>query len=246
MIMKPAVTVLLAAIVIFCCTSALAGSVDIGFVDKAGLNRWMAGGAATVPTGETACTPAKFKKTSACPTIVIFNHSSHAVTLSFTSDSEDFSVGVHGLYEVAHGPQPCYQNINWWRLQPGGRCYAPVEFWPRTGEVHHATIHVSAASSSGSTSASFKVKGTSDYSPELQAAEEVRQRHASELMKIPHLASVELDDNDGIKIDVTVNDLGLPPDILEDYIEDVRRQVPLKIEGYDTEVTQYVWHAYAD
>jgi len=237
MIMKPAVTVLLAATVVFCCTSALAGSVDIGFVDKAGLNRWMAGGAATVPTGETACKPAKFKKTSACPTIVIFNHSSHAVTLSFTSDSEDFSVGVHGLLKLAHGPQPCYQGINW-RLQPGRRCFAPVEFWPRTGEVHHATIHVSAPSSSGSTSASFKVKGTSDYPPELQAAEEARQRHARELMKIPHVASVELDDKDGIKIDVTVKDWDL------NYIEEVRRQVPPKIEGYDTEVTQYVWHAY--
>jgi len=46
MIVKPAVTVLLAAIAIFCCASALAGSVEIGFVDKAGLHRWMAGGPA--------------------------------------------------------------------------------------------------------------------------------------------------------------------------------------------------------
>jgi hypothetical protein len=245
MIMKRAVTVLLAAM-ISCCTSAFAGSVDIGFVDKAGLNRWTAGEPAAVPTGETACTPAKFKNTSACPTLVIFNHSSNTATLSFMSDSEDFSVGEHGLREFAHGPQPCYQNISWWHLRPGGRCYAPVEFWPRTGEVHHATIHVTVHSGSVTTSASFKVKGTSDYPPELQAAEEVRQRHASELMKIPHVASVELDDNDRIKIDVTVSDLRLTPDILEDYIEDVRRQVPPKIEGYDTEVTQYIWHGYAN
>jgi hypothetical protein len=35
-------------------------------------------------------------------------------------------------------------------------------------------------------------------------------------MKIPHVASVELDNVDGIRIDVTVKDLGLTPDILED------------------------------
>jgi hypothetical protein len=236
MIMQRAVTTVLLAAMIFCCTSAFAGSVDIGFVDKAGLNRWIAGEPAAVPTGETACTPAKFKETSACPTVVIFNDSSKAATLSFTSDSEDFSVGEQQALAFAHGPQPCYQNI-----EPGGRCYAPVVFWPRTGEVHHATIHVSAASSSGSTSASFKVKGTSDYPPELQVAEQVRQRHASELMKILHVASVELDDSDGIKIDVTVEGT---QDTLEDFIEDVRRQVPPKIEGIDTEVTQYVYHGY--
>jgi hypothetical protein len=248
MIMRATITVVLAAIAIFFCAAALAKSVRIGFVDKAGLNRWMSDGLAAVPTGETAYAPAKFKQTSTCGTVVISNHSSRALALSFTTSSEEFSVGEHMLITVPGPvPQPCYDSgVTWWRLQPGKRCYAPVEFWPRSGEVRHATIHVSAASSNGSTSASFKVKGTSDYQPELQAAEEVRQRHASELMKIPHVASVELDDNHGIKIDVTVNDSGLTPDILEQYIEHVRRQVPLKIEGYDTEVTQYVWHAYAD
>ena len=65
----------------------------------------------------------------------------------------------------------------------------------------------------------------------------MRQRHEAELKKVPHLASVELDndDQDGTKINVTVMD--------EDDIEDVRRQVLPRIEGYDTEVTQYVNHA---
>ena len=48
-------------------------------------------------------------------------------------------------------------------------------------------------------------------------------------MKIPHVASVELDDQNGIRLDVTVNDSGLTPEIFEDYLEDVRRQVPPKI-----------------
>jgi hypothetical protein len=66
------------------------------------------------------------------------------------------------------------------------------------------------------------------------------------LKSIPHVASVELDNKNGIKIDVTVNIAGLTPEIFEDYLEDVRRQVPPKIEGYVTEVTQYSGHAYED
>jgi hypothetical protein len=209
--------------------------VEIGFVDKAGLRRWTAGGPAAVPRGEIACIPAKFKETSACPTVVIFNNSSDTLTLSFTSDSEDFSVGEHQRLGFVHGPQPCYQNTP---LKAGARCYAPVLFWPRTGEVHRATIHVTALGTTGSTSASFKVVGTSDYPPEMEAAEKARQRHAAELKRIPHVASVELDrDKQGeIKINVTVMD--------GEDIEDVRRQVPPQIEGYETEVTEYIHHAY--
>jgi len=245
MIMKPTVTVLLAAIAICRCTSALAGSAEISFVDKAGLRRWMAGGPPNVPTGEAACTPAKFNQTSVCPTIVISNHSSHAITLIFTTSREEFATGVlEGVVIGGSGPQPCaWLNVRD-HLEPGAACFESVYFWPRTGEVHHATIQVTVKSRNGSTTTSFKVKGTSDYPPELQAAEEVRERHEAELKRIPHVASVELDNKNGIKIDVTVNIAGLTPEIFEDYLEDVRRQVPPKIEGYDTEVTQYVWHAY--
>jgi hypothetical protein len=62
------------------------------------------------------------------------------------------------------------------------------------------------------------------------------------LHKIPHVASVELDDKDGIRINVTVN--AQTEESLDSEIEEVRKQVPPKIEGYDTEVTQYCGHAY--
>lgn len=247
MIMKPTVAVLLAAIAICCWTYALAGSVEIGFVDKAGLRRWMAGGPAGVPTGETACTPAKFNQTSPCPTIVISNHSLHAVTLSFTTSSEEFAAGVQsGVVIGGSGPQPCAMLNVHDRLEPGASCFESVDFWPRTGEVHYGTIQVIVKYPNGSTTTTFKVKGTSDYPPELQAAEEVRKRHEAELKRIPHVATVELDNRDGIKIDVTVNIFGLTLETFETYLEDVRRQVPPKIEGYDTEVTQYSEHVYED
>jgi hypothetical protein len=225
--------------VLFCGTSVLAGSVEIGFVDNAGFDRWLAGGPAEVPTGETACIPAKFGQSSACRTIVISNHSSHAITLQFATTEEEFTTGLHGGYVfVGPGPEPCSALIINEHLEPGAACFESVEFWPRTGEVHHATIQVTVEDGNRSETAVYKVKGTSDYPPELQMAEKVRERHSAELSKIPHVGSVELDDDNGIKIDVTVMD--------KDDIASVRRMVPPKIEGYETEVTQYVGHAFFD
>jgi hypothetical protein len=241
MAMRLAIIALVMGIAAFQSGAAWGGSVEIGFVDEAGLGQWMNGGAADVPSGETVCTPAKFDETSECPTIVISNNSSQAITLTFTSTNGEFSVGMHGGAFGVLGadslPLPCsLANVNG-QLQPGGRCFESVTFWPRTGEVRYSTIHVIARSAAGSTGRYFKVRGTSDYPPELAAAEKVRQRHQEELKKIPKVVGVELDNEDGIKINVTVED--------PDDIEAVRRQVPPKIEGYDTEVTQQVEHAYA-
>ncbi len=251
MIMKPAVTTLLVAVALFCCTAASAGSVEIGYVDDAGLDRWMAGGPAEVPTGETACQPAKFRESSPCGNLVISNHSAQAITVSFTTGGEEFWTGSGGAFAVVvtprgHVPLPCSaMNVRGY-LQPGKSCYEQVSFWPWTGDVSHGTIEMIIKSGSGSTSTDFTFRGTSDYPPELRAAEEVRQRHEAELSKIPHVASVELDndDKDGIKIDVTVEDTdGIK---IKEDIEAVRRQVPPQIEGYKTEVTQHVLHARAD
>ena len=149
---------------------------QIGFVDDAGLDRWMAGGSAEVPTGETACIPTKFRQSSACRTVVISNHFLHAVTLKFATGEEEFSTGIHGpLASFGPGPHPCSAlNVNE-HLEPGAACFEPVEFWPRTGEVHHATIQVTVEDGNRSETTVFKVKGTSDYPPQLQMAEKVRE-----------------------------------------------------------------------
>jgi hypothetical protein len=240
-IMKPAITTLFVAVALFCCTAASAGSVEIAYVDDAGLDRWLAGGPAKVPTGETACKPAKFDESSPCGNIVISNHSSQGTTVSFKTGSEEFWTGSPGAVFVfggpGHVPLPCSAMNVRGNLKPGESCFEHVDFWPWTGDVSHGTIHVVVKSGDSSTGTDFKFIGTSHYPPELQAAEEVRQRHEAELKKISHVETVELDDHDGIKINVTVTD--------EDDIEDVRRQVLPKIEGYDTEVTQHVGHAYA-
>ena len=131
-------------------------------------------------------------------------------------------------------PQPCSQNQN--RLEPGKRCFEEIQFWPRTGEEQHGTIRVVIKAPSGYKTTFLKFTGTSHYPPDLQAAEEVRQRHAAELKSIPKVKSVELDNDDGIRINVTVEDA--------DDIPEVRKQVPPKIDGYDTEVTQFAERGY--
>ena len=240
--LRRSLSALLIAFALFCCTTASAGSVEIGYVDDAGLDRWT-GGRAETPTGETACEPAKFNQTSRCGAIVISNRSSQTITLTFKSGSEEFWTGspgaasVFGTFGRERVPLPCSSINVREHLQPGESCFEPVSFWPRTGDARHGTIQVIVKSGATSTNTDFKFEGTSNYPPELQAAEEVRNRHEAELKKIAHVASVELDNDDGIKINVTVAD--------EDDIEDVRAQVPPKIEGYDTEVTQYVDHGFA-
>jgi hypothetical protein len=105
MITKSVIIVLLIAIMLFRCTSAAAGSVEIGFVDDAGLDRWIAGGPAEVPIREMACIPATFTRSSTCRTVVIFSHSSRAITISFTTSGEEFSTGVHGGAAIPATPK---------------------------------------------------------------------------------------------------------------------------------------------
>jgi hypothetical protein len=246
--MRPAVTTLLVAVVLLCCSAASTTSIEVGYVDDAGLDRWLAGGAAEVPTGETACEPAKFRESSACGYVVISNHSAQAITVSFKTGSDKFWTGWPGAFGVGappNVPRPCSAMNFRDYLQPGQSCFEQVRFWPWNGDVSHGTIQVIVKTAAGSVSTDFKFKGTSDYPPELQAAEVVRQRHEAELMKLPHVASVELDndDKDAIKIDVKVSDTdGIK---IEHDIEAVRGQVPPQIEGYQTEVTQFADHAYA-
>ena len=94
--------------------------------------------------------------------------------------------------------------------------------------MSHDTIHVIVESGSGSNTTDFRFRGTSDYPPNCRRPRK-RQRHQAELKKIPHVRSVELDEDkqDRISIDVTVTD--------SEDIEGVRRQVPPQIEGYETE-----------
>jgi hypothetical protein len=221
------------------CGQVFAGSIDISIGTSAEVDRWVDGGPMPIHDGEVACTPAKFDDSAPCPSVVVANHSPEAVDLTFSIDEKEFASGMTGgMMLNGPGPKPCSVLNVHEHLEPGESCFEVIDFWPRDGEVHHATVHVIVKGKHLSLTKDLKIKGTSTYPPDLQAAEEVRQRHAAELKKIPKVASVELDQqDDGIMINITVEDA--------DDIDEVRRQVPPKIEGYDTEVTEIVGHDYA-
>ncbi|MGH7841040.1 MAG: hypothetical protein ACREQT_05895, partial [Candidatus Binataceae bacterium] len=76
-------------------------------------------------------------------------------------------------------------------------------------------------------------------------AEDVRKRHLAELMAIPKVHRISLDQSDDqILIDVEVEQ-NADGSKTPDDIEEVRRQVPPTIEGYEVEVTEYVPVEYA-
>jgi len=236
--MKMAVCVAIVASVVWS-VAAIAGSVEIGFADNSSFDRWMEGGPVPTPSGDMTCEPAGFDEISDCPTVVVSNHSPQAIDVKISSSDEAFQTqqpgGLMSFGADVNSPLLCQQPNVRFHLEPGKSCFQSISYWARTGGVHRGIVRVLVETGAGSallSSVSFNLVGSSNYPPELQAAEEVRERHERELKKIPHVASVELSNEDGIRINVTVRN--------DDDIPAVRKLVPPRIEGYETEVTEYV------
>ncbi len=125
-------------------------------------------------------------------------------------------------------------------LQPGKSCTLPIEFCPEQSGESHGEVRVTAASGSDQSHLEvFNLAGSGDYTPELAAADEARRSQLDVLMKILYVKKVELD--------TTSNDIAINVEVTEDdKIDQVRRLVPPKIEGYRTEVTTYSPIACAD
>ena len=182
-----------------------------------------------IPAGEVNCEPAKFDSVSKCGTVDVFNQSAETVMVKcVSSNPTEFLVDL-GSFQTGGTVRQC-KDFDW-QLKPGERCFEPILFWPTTGEVKRATIRVDAEGPGITTTATVTVKGTSDYPPDLAAAEKVRERYAPELKKIPGVVAVELDKNDAIKMNIGVED--------EEQIPAIRRKIPSQLGGYETEVTRY-------
>ncbi|MHB8380843.1 MAG: hypothetical protein ACYDC3_00680 [Candidatus Binataceae bacterium] len=120
------------------------------------------------------------------------------------------------------------------RSQPGNGASSQSSSAPgKSGESSgEARVSVTAGSDPPKLTV-FKLAGSGDYTPELVAADEARRSQLDQLMKIPYVQKVELDTrSNDTAIDVEVTE--------DDKIEQVRRLVPPKIEGYRTEVTTYI------
>ena len=191
-----------------------------------------------IPSGEVNCEPAQFDSVTDCGTVVVFNQTSETVMVKcVSSNPAEFVVDWPGSIQTGGAVRHC-KDFDW-QLKPGEHCFEPISFWPTTGEAKQATIRVDAEGPGITATATITVKGTSDYPPDLAAAEKVRERYEPELKKIPGVVAVELDKGDTIKMNIGADD--------EKQIPAIRRKVPSQLEGYETEVTRYSsWsHDYA-
>lgn len=102
---------------------------------------------------------------------------------------------------------------------------------PRTASIFISHLPFSIANGPfGSIWLSYKRSAEGEYPPELAAADDILQRYENELLKIPHVLRVSLDDSD--------HDIAIRVDVAgERDIPDVERQIPLRLDGYRVEVT---------
>jgi hypothetical protein len=209
---------------------------------------------------EHSCGNAKFHDCSSCGTLVVSNYSGVSIDVELESDGPGFQQSGDGLevednYYCNGKPRSC-RDPNWrfgWRgrtrcesLGPeGDRCYETIAFCPEQSGVAHGHLKVTSHSPARVDGRSkslwentrtqvFDLVGTASYPPALEAAERVRKRHADELMKIPNVDRVDLQQA-GRDILIDVQTKG--------DIDKVRKAVPPSLEGYKVEVTQFIYDA---
>jgi hypothetical protein len=236
-------------------------SVRFGVLNDADFKKWKCG--YTIPTEglakEHSCGNAKFHDCSSCGTLVVSNYSGVSIDVEWESDGPGFQQSGDELeseesYDCNGKPRSC-RDPNWrfgWRartrcesLRPGDRCYEEIAFCPEQSGLSrghlkvtsHGPAHVDGRSESlweNTRTQVFDLVGTASYPRALEAAERVRKRHADELMKIPNVDRVDLQQVDRhILIDVQT----------KGDIDKVRKAVPPSLEGYKVEVTKFIYDA---
>ncbi|MGO9453688.1 MAG: hypothetical protein ACLQDV_21955 [Candidatus Binataceae bacterium] len=248
---------LLAAVLLFQSAPALAGSVHAALEGDSELNE-QATGAGPASAAQPVCATARFEECSSCKNIVVTNDSDSPAKVQVEISGAGFSTANSGgrwaAYNGIRVPGPCGGD-----LAPGERCSDRIQFCPEQSGVSAGQVKVTIGEVPNQQTATYDLQGTAVYSPELEAADKIRQSHLAELMKIPHVAKVELDrSGPDILINVEVDqepdagDSKAPADAENEQndqeddanasprnIEAVRRALPPKIDGYEVEVTEH-------
>ncbi|MGH7778330.1 MAG: hypothetical protein ACREQR_00670 [Candidatus Binataceae bacterium] len=224
---------------------ARAGSVQIGLLDPSKYDNWMCGEDVPLspPSGELSCGSAKFGKCSDCPELAVRNRSNVPQKLKIKILGAGFAQPCGGGGHYAYGNVKCASGTRVSSgfgtdcgdlLAPGEGCTQPVEFCPQKAWESRGEVRVTVTAGTDKPHVEvFNLVGSGNYSPELAKADAARRSQLEELMKIPYVEKVELDTaNHDLAINVEVTE--------DDKIEQVRRLVAPKIEGYRTEVTTYI------
>jgi hypothetical protein len=144
---------------------------------------------------------------------------------------EEQSKYGHGYF----GGQDCEQRTidsSCDSLAPGHSCTEEIDFSPQQSGTSHGHLEVLATGPGKPISRIYDLVAAADYPPELVAIDGVIKRHRDELMRIPHVVRVSIDDSDNEIIEVEVAH--------EEDIPQVERSVPPKLEGYRVEVIEEI------
>jgi hypothetical protein len=209
-----------------------------------------------------SCGKAKFHDCSSCGTLVVSNYSGVSIDAELESDPPGIFQSGGGTeaenYYCNGKPRSCRDPDRRWSwgaadscesvAPEGGRCYETIAFCPEQSGVTRGHLKVTIRSPARVDGRSkslwentrtqvFDLVGTASYPPALEAAERVRKRHADELMKIPNVDRVDLQQA-GRDILIDVQTKG--------DIDKVRKAMPPSLEGYKVEVTQFIYDVQED
>jgi hypothetical protein len=222
------------------CAAAHAGAVQISLLNDDELLQWKCG--AAMPAGESqskvSCETAKYEQTSSCPTVAIANDSTETVKVRIQLTGHSFEQSSRGGNSFAWavlGGDKCHQlsiDESCDSLAPGHSCAEAIQFSPERSGISDGHLEVLVTGSGKPFSKAYDLIGTADYPPELLAVDEVIKRHLDELMRIPHVVRVSIDDSDDGVIQVEVAH--------EEDVAKVERSVPPKLEGYRVDVVEEI------
>jgi hypothetical protein len=189
------------------------------------------------------CESARFQQCGSCNTVVVQNNSNVSAKVEFEFDGKGFSedhfpgrgIAAGTVCDSSNGAagRPFSYTFDCDSLGPGETCKQDIQFCPDQAGTSRGRMAVIATVNGKSQTITADLIGYALYSPELQAADEARRRHLDELMKIPHVAKVDLDPKG--------HDIFINLEVEQDAsLDKVRHAAPPKIEGYDVEVSTYI------
>lgn len=214
-------------------------------------DRWVCGDVTpSASPGGYACRIAHFGDCVSCDSIVVTNTSAVAISAHIEISGDGFRDFSGSFGSLSNCPEQdrdepaAAMHCN--GVGAGHRCFEPFEFCPSHSGESRGQIKITIQGPHGPETQTIQIAAKAVYSSAIQSAESVLGSHRAQLMKLPHVKRVSLDnDGDAISIKVEVeDDTDDDVDHTDEYIEDVERMIPPQIEGYPVEVTRYEDVAY--
>ncbi len=216
---------------------ANAGGLQIGFLDEVNLRKWYYGAEVSdLEQAKSECGVAGYGKTISCGAVTLTNDSTEQLGVRVRLVGPGFKKPLGRLIALGETPsdptvEPRALNHPCEELAPGDSCVVEVYFSP----IHHGNsvgrVEVIGGGAEQRVIKKYQLSAAGAYPPELESADEALRRHETELMKVPHVVRLSLDDSD--------HDVAIRVEVLgEQDIPAAERQIAPRIEGYRVEVTR--------